>query len=102
MTSSTPWPCSHSSMYTKNGRSTNVMTGLGCREVSGRRRVPSPPTRITACKRSGPPADGLAGEPGGPDRLGVQRVAAVDEQVALHRGGDLSEVQRAELVPLGD
>src|SRR6185437_7616180 len=31
------------------GRSTRGTTGLGTVEVSGRRRVPSPPTKITAC-----------------------------------------------------
>ena len=49
ITSSTPCPLSHSSMKEMNGRSTSGTTGLGTVEVSGRRRVPSPPTRITAC-----------------------------------------------------
>ncbi len=49
ITSSIPWERSHSIMNAMNGRSTSGTTGLGIVEVSGRRRVPSPPTRITAC-----------------------------------------------------
>src|SRR6476469_3167540 len=89
-------------MYTRNGRSTSVMTGLGCRDVSGRRRVPSPPTRMTACMALMAPADALVDEPGRADGVGVERVAAVDEQVAVHLLRDRGEVQRLELVPLGD
>jgi hypothetical protein len=37
------------SMYVMNGRPTSGTTGLGIVEVSGRRRVPSPPARINAC-----------------------------------------------------
>src|SRR6188472_1418434 len=101
-TSSTPWPRSHSSMYAMNGRSTSGTTGLGTVEVSGRRRVPSPPTRITACidlaSRS---SDALVDEPGRANRVGVERVAPVDDDVAGHRRGHRVPVERAEDLPLG-
>jgi hypothetical protein len=48
-TSSTPWPRNQSSMKPMNGRSTSGTTGLGTVDVSGRKRVPSPPARISAC-----------------------------------------------------
>ena len=49
ITSSIPCSRSHSSMNAMNGLSTSCTIGLGRLEVSGRRRVPLPPTRITAC-----------------------------------------------------
>ena len=63
-----------------NGRSTSGTTGLGTVEVSGRSRVPSPPTRITACI-SASPSDALVYKPGGAHRVGVKRVAPVDTSV---------------------
>ena len=48
-TRSTPWRRSQSSMKPMNGRSTRGTTGLGYVVVRGRRRVPSPPARISAC-----------------------------------------------------
>src|SRR5688500_14939817 len=104
------------------------MTGLGTVEVSGRSRVPSPPTRMTACTRPLSRAgagrgrlDACARDGGGlgdlarattPDPLvaqagaahlrGLERVAPVDQQVPAHRVGDLAPVEVAELLPLGD
>src|SRR3954467_11478165 len=90
-------------MYTRNGRSTSGRTGLGTVTVSGRSRVPSPPTRITACTAApSRPADALVAEPGRAHRLRVERVAPVDQHVAGHRLGHLREVDLLELVPLGD
>src|ERR671928_712152 len=112
-TSSTPWPRSHSSMYAMNGRSTSGTTGFGTVEVSGRSRVPSPPTRITACTTSlppwsrgrfwhpRPPADALVLQAGGEDGCRVERVAPVDHEPARHRGRDLAPVQVEEVAPLG-
>src|SRR3954468_11266530 len=112
ITSSTPWRRSHSSMNAMNGRSTSGTTGLGTVEVSGRRRVPSPPTRMTACISADPPgaalrmralaaADALVDESGGLDRRAVERVAPVDDDLAGHRGRHLRPVELLELVPLG-
>src|SRR4051812_3411165 len=102
ITSSTPWRCSHSSMYTRNGRSTSGRTGFGTVTVSGRSRVPSPPTRITACIGASGLPDALVDQAGRADGLRVEGVAPVDEHVAGHRLGDLGEVDLLELVPLGD
>src|SRR4051794_15101827 len=44
-------------MNAMNGRSTSGTTGLGTVEVSGRRRVPSPPARMSACMVSGSSRD---------------------------------------------
>src|SRR5215208_7810837 len=44
-------------MKRMNGRSTSGTTGLGTVVVSGRRRVPSPPARISACIASGSSRD---------------------------------------------
>src|SRR3974390_2842717 len=100
ITSSTPWPRSHSSMNEMKGRSTSLTIGLGTFEVSGRRRVPSPPARITAWIRS-PPPDALVLEAGGPHLLRVPRVAAVDHGFAGHRRGGLAPVELHQLPPLG-
>src|SRR4051794_20857462 len=97
--SSTPWRRSQSSMKTMNGRSTSGTTGLGTVVVSGRRRVPSPPARISACtplrpadrarrlelaaERRAP--DALVGESGVADARGIEEVAPVYQQVAAHR-----------------
>ena len=35
-------------MYDKNGCPANDTTGLGTLDVNGRKRVPSPPTKINA------------------------------------------------------
>src|SRR3954468_655538 len=102
ITSSTPGRRSRSSMWARNGRSTSGSTGLGTVTVSGRSRVPSPPTRITACTAASPLADALVHQPGRADRGRVERVAPVDEHVAGHRAGDRGEVDAPELVPLGD
>src|SRR2546421_12250316 len=109
-TSSTPWPLSHSSMYARNGRSTSGTTGLGTVDVSGRSRVPSPPTRITACIRApshrqgdlARATDPLVVQAGGADRLRVQGVAAVDDQPPGHRLAHRGPVEVPELLPLGD
>src|SRR5690348_12175153 len=90
ITSSTPCRRSHWSMYEMNGRPTSGTTGLGIVEVSGRRRVPSPPARISACMSPRPlddhhlPPDAFVDEPGCPDRLGIDEVAAVDDQAPWH------------------
>src|SRR3954451_22239498 len=82
------------------GRSTSGTTGLGTVEVSGRRRVPCPPTRITAWMRS-PPPDALVHEPRGAHGAGVERVATVDHEVPAHARGDLAPVELEQLAPLG-
>src|SRR4051812_45993312 len=103
ITSSTPWRRSHSSMYARNGRSTSGRTGFGTVTVSGRSRVPSPPTRITACTAvSSRLPDALVDQAGRAHGRRVEGVAPVDEQRAGHRAGDGFEVERLELVPLGD
>src|SRR3954447_140128 len=101
ITSSPPWRRSHSSMYARNGRSTSGRTGFGTVAVSGRSRVPSPPTRITACTAgSSPLPDALVEQAGRAHGLRVERVAPVDEHRARHRVGDPGEVELLELVPL--
>src|SRR3954467_11231641 len=100
------------------GRSTSGTTGWGTVEVSGRRRVPSPPARISACmsapgsragtiRDGGPPdgfrrsdgrarrgglergpSDALVGEPGSGDRGGVEVVAAVHHDLPAHAMSD--------------
>src|SRR5919197_5362326 len=86
-----------------NGRSTSGTTGLGTVEVSGLRRAPPPPTRITACmsprSRS---SDALVGQAGGDHRGRIERVAPVDEQRAVHGVGHLAEVELLELVKIID
>ena len=86
-----------------NGRSTSGTTGLGTVEVSGRRRVPSPPARISACI-SRPvarrPSDGLVDQARGARGLRVDEVAPVDEQRAAHRPLDAGEIELEELRPL--
>src|SRR6188472_3165117 len=85
------------------GRSTSGTTGFGTVEVSGRSRVPSPPTRITACTTAPPSSpDPLVDEPRGAHRLRVERVAPVDDDVAGHRLGGGGPVERPERVPLRD
>src|SRR3954447_794089 len=49
MASSTPWPCSQSSMKLRKGRPASGSTGFGVVSVSGRRRVPAPPASTSAC-----------------------------------------------------
>src|SRR3954462_10992880 len=88
------------------GRSTKGTTGLGTVEVSGRRRVPSPPARMSACTGgSAPavgarPADALVDQAGSPYRGRVPVVAAGDEQASPHPVRDLGEVELRELGPL--
>jgi len=83
------------------------MNRLGTVVVSGRSRVPSPPTRMTACTathRRDPKVapDALVAQPGRLDRLGVERVAAVDDELARHRVRHLAPVEVLELLPLRD
>ena len=109
-TSSTPCRRSHSSMNETKGRSTSGTTGLGTVEVSGLSRVPSPPTRITACTSSpcvcarpplgcssrgriawtalrcvspsgAGPSDALIEQPGATQGAGVEGVASVDDEL---------------------
>src|SRR5512135_1183101 len=101
ITSSTPCPCNHSSMYETNGRSTSGTTGLGIVEVSGRRRVPSPPARISACTGL-LPSYALVEEPGVAHDARVGEVAPVDDELAAHPPGHVGPIELAELRPLGD
>ena len=90
-----------------------MTAGLGIDEVSGRSRVPSPPTRTTArisalarsaSARHAPPArapDALVAQARGARGRRIERVAPVDQHVAPHRARDGGEVELAELVPLG-
>src|SRR3954451_20488485 len=89
-------------MYTRNGRSTSGRTGFGTVTVSGRSRVPSPPTRITAWMAASPLSDALVDQAGGAHGSRVERVTPIDQDGACHRLGDLGEVDLLELVPLGD
>src|SRR5512146_1544776 len=100
ITSSTPWLRSHSSMNVMNGRLTSGTTGLGIVDVSGRSRVPSPPTRMSACTER-LPADALVDEPGVARDRRIDEVAAVDQNLAGHPAGDLTPLEVAELRPLG-
>src|SRR4051812_15847874 len=103
ITSSTPWRRSHWSMKRRKGGSTGGRTGWGTVRVSGRSRVPSPPTRITACTAGASlPPDALVDQTRRAHGLRVQRVAAVDEHLAAHRVGDGAQVDALELVPLRD
>src|ERR1700736_3167048 len=52
MTSSIPAALRRRSVRSKNGMFMTGTMGLGVSSVSGRSRVPSPPTRTTACTRS--------------------------------------------------
>ena len=62
---------------------------MGVRSVSGRRRVPEPPTRMTAS--------------GGAHGDGVEQVPSVDDQRGRHdREQPAVEHRRRELGPLGD
>src|SRR5437763_13797702 len=47
------------------------------------------------------PSDALVEEPGRTHRVGVERVAHVDHEVALHGLGDLLPIELQELAPLG-
>src|SRR6185312_5095286 len=114
-----------------NGRSTSGTTGLGTVEVSGRRRVPSPPTKMTACisgsscgaagvwssenqachgcregtvgSQEGPltSAYTLIDEPGFAHGGRVESVAPIDHELSAHRSGDLPPIELQELGPLG-
>src|SRR5439155_6691213 len=100
ITSSTPCCASQSIMKEMSGLSTSGTSGLGTVEVRGRRRVPSPPTRITACTRS-PPSDPLVDQAYCSHRLRIERVAPVDDDVSPHRRRHMREVELHELRPLG-
>src|ERR1700730_16917271 len=98
------------------GRSTSWTTGLGTVEVSGRSRVPSPPTRISACMTRTPagprfwlcktlPTNRLANssssnalidKAGLADRGAVDEVAPVHEQVPGHPLAHAAPVQLGE------
>src|SRR6202049_2389797 len=101
ITSSIPCWRSHSSMNEMNGLSTSGTTGLGTVEVSGRRRVPSPPPRLTACMASPPPYP-FIDQARRTHGVRVQGVAPVDHEIPAHGLGDLLPVQRDEFGPLGD
>src|SRR5947209_5321743 len=99
-TSSTPWRPSRSSMNDRNGRPASGITGFGSVSVSGRRRVPSPPASTRACISA---ADALVREAGAAQQLGVEVVAAVDDERVGHPALDLAgPVELVELRPLGD
>src|SRR4051812_32950487 len=120
MASSTPWPCSQSSMKLRKGRPASGSTGFGVVSVSGRRRVPSPPASTSACtsgssrSMAGPEAadarapsreepltgygrrdvggaaDALVREARGHQRVAVEEVASVDDQRVSHALLDLT------------
>src|SRR3954447_2981363 len=120
MASSTPWPCSQSSMKLRKGRPASGSTGFGVVSVSGRRRVPSPPASTSACtsgssrSMAGPEAadarapsreepltgygrrdvggaaDALVREAGGHERVAVEEVASVNDQRVSHALLDLT------------
>src|SRR5262245_4129561 len=119
-----------SKVYARRGRSTSGSMSLRVRSVSGRSLVPCPPTRITAgrltsgppppaCGHAGeiwvpsrPPAEGerlsyratdaFVDEAEGLQRLGIEEVAAVDDDIAAHPPRRLRPVELADLGPLGD
>src|SRR3982074_1379693 len=99
ITWSTPFPRSHSRMNEMNGRSTSGTTGFGTVEVSGRRRVPSPPARISACIAS--TADSLVRESGAGDARPAGVVAPVDPGLAVHPRRRHVPIELAELRPFG-
>src|ERR1019366_9492031 len=82
------------------GRSTSWTTGLGIFAVSGRRRVPCPPTRITAWMGS-PPPDPLVDEARGAHGRRIEGVAPVDQEVPAHRLGHPDPIELDDLAPLG-
>src|SRR3954452_20678755 len=105
------------------GRPARGSTGFGTVLVRGRRRVPSPPARISACTPSpvyvlrllsGRYANGRGavtrawapdrgvGDAGVPHYLRVEEVITGDEQRIRHSLGDLAPVELGELLPLGD
>ena len=74
--------------------------------VSGRSRVPRPPTRITAGRLTaradlGRAADAVVGEAGRTQLGRVEHVPAVDQQRIPHAPGRLAPVELGELGPLG-
>ena len=83
-----------------NGRSTSASAGFGWVSVSGRSRVPSPPTRherrISRSRRLdfGAP-DPLVDEAGGPDARGIEEVSAVHEQRVRHPAAISSQASSA-------
>src|SRR6266542_6734434 len=96
-------------MKLMNGRSTSGIAGFGCVSVSGRRRVPSPPTRTSACispaLASGVDAvaaDALVGEACCAQGGWIEEVPTVDDERVRHRPRDLSPVEVPELLPFGD
>src|SRR5438270_1050651 len=87
-------------MNDRNGLPASGMTGFGSVSVSGRRRVPSPPARTSACMSA---ADALVHVPRAAEQLAVEEVAAVDDERIGHPPLDLAgPVELAELRPLGD
>src|SRR5579884_265157 len=92
-----------------NGWETSETTGFGTVEVNGRSRVPSPPTRISACTPNAPgpapaesAADPLVDEARGLRLRTVDEVAAVDQDPAARHLGHPRPVEVGELGPLGD
>ena len=90
-----------------NGRSTSGTTGLGTVEVSGRRRVPSPPTRITRLHASAAARSPLVDRPAPrqqPAPRTARRPARCDRRSRACRASPRRPrpVELEELGPLGD
>ena len=92
-----------------NGRSTSASAGFGWVSVSGRSRVPSPPTSTRARISSsaphggrGPATDPLVGEARGLEPPRIEEVAPVHDQRVRHPPGELLPVELGELGPFGD
>ncbi len=99
----------------RNGRFAIGSIGLGRVSVSGRRRVPAPPTRTTAItsgdvgvdrgrgrRRDRRPADRLVGEPGRARLRRVEQVAPVDDRAAFASRRAPRGEATGGLAPLGD
>src|SRR5438477_8648953 len=84
-----------------NGRSPSGTTGFGIVEVSGRSRVPSPPARIRACKVLLAPPDALVGQTRRPDRVWIEEVASVEQELASHAARHFGPIELGEVTPLG-
>ena len=71
-------------MYASSGRSTSGSMSFRVRSVSGRRRVPCPPTRMTAGRLIAPPARCPRTRSRRFECVRVEHVAPVDEQPVPH------------------
>src|SRR5918994_6080110 len=93
-----------SNVYESSGRSTSGSMSFRVRSVSGRRRVPCPPTRITAGRLTRSPvasSHALVLEAVLAHDARIEHVAPVDEQPVSHPLAGLGPVELAQLRPLG-